>query len=453
MDVLLILTPTPNPLTQSLRKVAGVLPLGLGYIGAVLLEHGFSVTMVDLFNSPRPPPEIRALLREQRPRVVGLSCTTENSSNALRIARIVKELEPSTLVVVGGPHATFTADEILAEPAVDVVVRREGEFAMLELAMFHVRNLGSIDRIRGISYRDDGERARHALPRRFIENLDELPFPARHLLAGERYATPQVPFITSRGCPERCIFCSASAMAGGRYRMRSARSVVDEIRFLGAHGFRRLNFSDDTMTADTDRLVTICDYLEDLKSGLDWICESRVDAVDPPLLERMKRLGCSKIQFGVESGAQEILDAIRKHITLEMVVAAVRSARTAGIPAIVCSFMLGLPMEDEHTIRQSIRFAVALESEFGVEVRFHICTPYPGTHVNRHARELGVQLQTASYEDFNYFTPVFDTGRLTRSAIRSLFLEAQQEVLANLPPALRISYSAYQSRLASGARE
>lgn len=439
-DVLLILAPTPNPLSKELPKITGVLPLGLAYIAACLAENSLTVETLDLFNSPCSRGALRQVIREKRARMIGVSTTTENYSNAIRIARLTKDVDPSTVVVLGGPHVTFTAEETLQETAVDVVVRQEGEFAMLELALYYVRGRGSLERISGISYRAETGVIIHNKPRPLISNLDELPMPARHLFCDGRYATLYEPFITSRGCPYHCIFCSASVMAGGRYRMRSAPNVIDEVVFLANQGRTRMNFSDDTMTASTKRLGAICDLLARLNLKIQWLCESRVDVLTPEILQRMRSLGCSIIQFGVESGSQEVLDLIQKRITIAQVEKAVKSAFQSGYENIICSFMIGHPFDTEDTVRESIQFAANLQSAYGVEVRFHVCTPYPGTHLVLHKEELGVQLVSENYEDYNFFNPVMNLKHLTHLQVRNLYFEAARQVLDHLPEKLARRY-------------
>ncbi len=439
-DVLLILVPTPNLMSRDLPDFAGVMPLGLAYMGAVLLENGFSVRALDLFNCPGAGGDLIEILRNERPGIVGLSATTENFPNAVRIARIAKKVIPTLKVVIGGPHATFTADETLGEPAIDVVVHREGELTMLELAYYLLRGTGSLRRIRGISFRGANGLPSHNPPRKLIGNLDELPFPSRDLFDKAHYATRHQPVITSRGCPQQCIFCAASAMSGGHYRMRSASHVVDELAYLCRLGNPKINFSDDTITGDVSRLNEVFELLSPLKLHLDWICESRVDVVDAGTLAKMHRMGCSIIFFGIESGCQEVLDRIRKRITVEQIHDAVRLAHDEGL-WVICSFMIGHPNDTEDTIRRTVEFGVLLERTFAAEIRFHVCTPFPGTPLYRRAAALGLRLLTRDYAQYNYFSPVFDTVFLSQERIRALFFDANQQVIRNLPRHVALNYA------------
>ncbi len=229
--------------------------------------------------------------------------------------------------------------------------------------------------------------------------------------------------------------------------MRSAMHVIDEIVFLRKQGKTRVNFSDDTITANVKRLTLICDLLEALKLNIEWICESRVDVMTGEMLERMRKLGCIFIQFGVESGSQKVLDLIRKKITLEQVQEVVKQAHECGYKEIICSFIVGHPFDTEDTVYQSIQFAVKLQRAYGAEVRFHVCTPYPGTTLFQKAKELGVQLISQNYEDYNFFNPVMDTQYLTHQQIRNLYFIANQTILANLPENVATSYAPHGNKI------
>lgn len=448
-EILLIQAPVPNPTIRDATRINCVLPLGLAYLAAVLLEDSFSVEALDLHASPLPADRLEESIRARCPRLVGISATTESSVNALRIAAASKRTVPDALVIAGGPHATFTANEILASGAVDVVVHREGELTLLELANHFLRGLGDIHDIQGISFAAQDGTFTSTPGRRFVEDLDDLPLPARHLFRNYEYTTHRDPIVTSRGCPHRCIFCSAGAMAGGRYRSRTAAGVMDEILFLKSQGRTQLNFSDDTMTANVPRLLRICRYIQALALSLDWVCESRVDVATADLLQRMKECGCSIIQFGVESGSQAVLDQIQKHITLDQVTSAVRSAAACGIRLILCSFMIGHPQDTEETIRNTVDFACGLARDYGAEIRLHVCTPYPGTPLFTSASQLGVHLASRNYSDYNFLSPVMDTPHLSHMQIRSLFVSASLEVINHMPPHVAREYAAHQRRLAA----
>lgn len=446
-EVLLILAPTPNLLSKELPKIAGVLPIGLAYIASVLHENSYSVEILDLFNNPKRKEELIEYIKINSPRIIGISSTTENIVNAQRIAKLFKGLNPDIKIVMGGPHVTFTPEETLKSGNVDVVVRHEGEFAMLEIVNFYLKGLGSLERIKGISFLDNDGIVKNNPAGGLIGNLDELPFPYRSLFVNYDYATIHEPFITSRGCTHRCIFCSASAMGGGKYRMRSAENVIDELVYLTRRNKSNINFSDDTLTADIIRLSKFCSYIERLNLNLSWICESRVDVLTEQILGRMRKLGCYSIQFGVESGSQKILDLINKKISLEQVYGVVKKASEQNFEYIICSFIIGHPFDNEETINETINFGMKLQSDCGAEVRYHICTPYPGTYIWNHKEELGLSFTSNNYENYNYFNPVINTKHLSSEKIRNLFFTANQKIIGNIPEKVAKNYISHGEKI------
>ncbi|MGZ8393180.1 MAG: B12-binding domain-containing radical SAM protein [Nitrospira sp.] len=436
-EILLISAPGTSPLTGMVNKGVGIIPIGLASIGAVLSENGYPVETLDLFNERIDSGAFLRSVQAIRPRMVGISTATETYSNAIRLARICKKADPTIKVVMGGPHVTFMAQETLGDSAVDVVVRGEGEFAALELAGYFLRGLGALDRIRGISYRQDGQ-IRNNPARGFIRELDELPFLGRDLFRGNY--TIRGHLLTSRGCPARCIFCSAAAMAGGKYRMRSAESVVDEMVYLQRRGIGdKVKFLDDTVTADVERLEQILDLMERLGIQMIWGAESRVDVVTESLLARMARLGCCSIQFGVESGSQEVVDKVGKRISLHQVLFAVECARRVGMH-VCCSFIIGHPYDTEQTINETLDLALRLQNEFSAQVLFSIATPYPGTYIYNHAAKLGLNNLDSNFDNYNFLNPVFDTNSMTRQQLRNRQFEMMKVVLAQMPKEVQQFY-------------
>jgi anaerobic magnesium-protoporphyrin IX monomethyl ester cyclase len=271
-------------------------------------------------------------------------------------------------------------------------------------------------------YGRQGERIWKTPPRPLTESLDDIPFPARRLLPMEEYPNAGA-IITGRGCPNRCIFCTAGAMFGGRYRQRSPEKVAAEIAYLRAMGIGSLMFLDDTLTADLERLERILFLMRRQGPVLSWVCESRVDIEDPGFFLRMAQAGCTGIQFGVESGSPEVLARLGKGIRLPQVVRAVQEAARAGIHPI-CSLMIGLPNDTERTVNQTIDFALNLQREFYAQVGISIATPFPGTYLFRHAGRLGLEIEEQDYSRYNLYTPVMRTRHLDREQIRNLHFES-----------------------------
>jgi len=368
-------------------------PLGLAMIAAVLEKNGYFVKILDLPVLGFSEKSLSAIIRQEKPDVVGVTAMTPTMDSAVRVIKIVKKCESNITVVLGGPHATILPEETLKSvPEIDIIVRGEGEQTMLELVKVLEEDPKSVNKVLGITYRE-GNVVRNNPLRPLILDLDTLPFPAYHLLPIKKYhfhppfgrLTPLMPIITSRGCPYRCIFCS-KAVFGKQYRSNSPEHIIDEIKILNEKfGVKEVKFYDDVFTLDRKRVVAFCRQLKEEGMDIPWSCETRVNLVDAELLRLMKSAGCYIIEYGVESGNQEILNALNKDITLEQTMDAFRLTREAKIGT-VAYFMLGAPDETSVTIRETIEFAKKIDPDF---VQFSITTPYPGTNLYSLAVEEG----------------------------------------------------------------
>jgi radical SAM superfamily enzyme YgiQ (UPF0313 family) len=231
-------------------------------------------------------------------------------------------------------------------------------------------------------------------PRPLIQNLDALPFPARDLLPMDKYIPlpnqykrkPVANLMALRGCPYQCTFCSANAVFGCSLRMRSAQRVYDEIKQLvDTYGIREISFWDDTLTVNKKWLHELCDLIISNHLDITWSCYARVNTVDLDLLKKMKKAGCWNIFYGIESGNQELLDRIKKGITLDQIRNAVKLTKKAGIE-VRGSFMIALPGETPEMAHKTIDFAIELDPDYA---QFSITTPYPGTELFEQAKQYG----------------------------------------------------------------
>jgi radical SAM superfamily enzyme YgiQ (UPF0313 family) len=416
VDVLLVQPPLPRRLYENNGSLILSPPLGLGYIASMLMQNGLSVEVMDMSVLNMELDDFKRELMRKDPKIVGISVETLTSKNALKIAELAKKVDEETWTVLGGPHVTFKDEETLRNPNVDVVVRREGEITMLALAQQILRGKTDLEHVEGITYRKNGQIIRNP-DRPLISNLDVLPTPARELFPLNMYKLPGT-LITSRGCPAKCIFCSANAISGGRYRIRSPSSVVNEITdMIKKFSFDKFFIADDTFTVFRERTEKICQMLQKLE--ISWFCESRVTAVNKELLECMAKAGCKIIQFGVESGSEEILKSIRKGITLEQAIKAVKWSIEAGIKP-VCSFMVPHPEDTMETIRETKNFMEKLKA-MGALVVVSLTTPFPGTYLHDHAEEMGLRIISEDYDMYDMVTPVFATKNLTIEQIEKAF--------------------------------
>lgn len=382
----------------------GTPPHGLATLAAPLRDAGHEVRILDLNVSDSPSSELEDALRGFSPDYAGITSTTPLIKKALSIAAKIKSFAPSALVAAGGPHPSALPEETLSAGDIDCVVRGEGDYALPRIIAE-----GLHTGIPNLYYKAGGRTEISPVQGHLTSDLDTLPFPAYDLLRAEKYRQPRLSarlsplayMETSRGCYARCVYCNKN-ICGFKLRMKTPSRVVDEMEHLLGLGFREIHIIDDIFTADMDRAEAVCEEI--MRRGLEfpWYPRGgiRVDRVRPKLLAAMKRAGCYRIPFGVESGSQRVLDVIQKRITLEQAEAAVRMAREASLET-ECYFMLGLPTETEEDMRRTIEFAVRIDPDFA---KFAITIPLPGTPMFETMSAEG-RIRTREWEKFNFSTP------------------------------------------------
>lgn len=402
--------------------------LGLLMLAAVARYEGFPCAVVDASALAMAPEELLGRLEEFRPDILGISSTTLAIAEAGRIAVEAKRLLPGLIVILGGPHVTAAPRETLTRyPVFDVAVIGEGEATFGEL--LQALEAGkSPALVAGVLFRE-GDCLVETEKRPFLTDLDSLPFPAWDLLEGFPDRYPPAPFkvrqlpaailVTSRGCPNTCIFCDRSVF-GSSCHAFTARRVVAEIEELHrSYGVREFSLEDDTFITFQKRLVDICRQLIDSKLGISWTCLGRVNHVSPENLALMKQAGCWQISFGIESGSANILDIIRKKVTLDQVRHAVRLCHEAGIHS-KGFFIIGHPGESRETLRETVRFALELPLD---DMSVSFLTPFPGTELYERAAEFGSF--DADWNRMNLLNAVFIPHGLTREEM----MAARNELL------------------------
>lgn len=387
-----LLVNPPYPMEESPSP-----PFGLMSLAAYLIQNGYDVKIDDYIVNPYSLERVRKTVREFDPDLIGSTGVTMNILTALRILADYREASGRAIIVMGGPHVSFDAQCILAEwPHVDVIVRGEGELTTVEL-LEHLDKKDEYQSVKGISYRN-GTRIIHNDSREFIPDINILPYPARHLVQLSKYKALGLPLnmITSRGCPYECIFCVGSKMVGRRVRYYNVERVVDEFEMLSGMGFKQINIVDDLFTSNRKRCIAICDEI--IRRGIrqDWTAFARVDTVSRDLLETMRRAGCTTLCFGIESGNQEILDRVKKKITLAKIEKAIRLCRESGVLP-MASYIMGLPGESPDTVRETLDFARNLCNSYG----FHILAPFPGTEVREKAEEYGLRIFSNDWDRYD----------------------------------------------------
>lgn len=371
-------------------------PLGLAYLAAYLENKGVSVAILDIAaeginQRKKINQKIRYGLSNQAiikkikhysPQIVGIGCqSTLHAAEAQETACLVKKANPEILVVMGGAHPSVMFEKLLQDKNIDLVIKGEGELTFWEIIR-RFKQKKSLKKILGTN---------NNLPRPRIKNLDVLPFPARHLLPMEIYFQQArqktnynfgqrvMTMISSRGCPGSCVYCSVRTIWGRVWRGRSAKNVVDEMEILiEIYGADEIHFLDDSIGVDKERLQQICREIIKRDLKIRWTTPNGIAIwlLDKKLLKLMKRAGCYRLTFGLESGNQEILqDYIGKHYNFDQAKELIAFASRLGLWTIA-TFILGFPDETREQIEETINFAMATDLDFAV---FYLANPFPGT--------------------------------------------------------------------------
>jgi radical SAM superfamily enzyme YgiQ (UPF0313 family) len=404
-------------------------PLGLCYIAATLEKAGHKVRLIDADPEGLSHAGIMHELETMPVDVVGVTAATPVYSNAKKIIESVKEHDKGILTVIGGPHVTILPTFVMQDCSVDVSVIREGEKTVVELLDTVEKGL-SLKDVKGIAYRE-GEEIKITEPRPLIEDLDSLPYPARHLLNGTyiwsvpgKGLVPVTPILTQRGCPFKCIFCCAQAMAGAKTRYRTLGNIVDEIEYLISEGgVKHLFFADDTLTLNKRKVSDMCDEIERRGLKFTWEGYTRADVITKELLAKMQSSGLVRLSFGVESGNQDILNFINKGISLEQLRQAYDWCYELGLET-RGSVMIGHPFETKKTIKQTSNFMRSLNC---FQSYINIVMPYPGSKLYEMANngEGGLRLLTNDWREYRrYGNAVMEMNDLSAKDL----IQAQQKM-------------------------
>ncbi len=414
------------PYSSSKYKFIGLVapPLGIAYMAAVIEKNGTEVKIIDAPAVEMDFETIKGEVERYSPDLVAITAVTPTIGSALKTAEISRKACPGALIVLGGYHPTFTYQQILENDYVDVVVLGEGEYTMLELVETLERGR-DLREVKGIATKKF-----KTPPRGIIEDLDSIPFPARHLLPMEHYQILNMKLstgtmISGRGCPFNCSFCASSAMHGHKLRLRSSENVVDEMEHLiSDHDAEMIAFMDDTFTLNRKRVYQIC---EDIKErGIDnyWGCTTRVDTLNRDVLEAMKDAGCITLFVGVESADQQRLNELNKKTTIERIKKTFELTRKHGIRTIA-SVVLGMPGDTRENIENTIKFVKNLEPSYAI---FSLATPYPGTAFYQEVMKNNL-IKIDDWSKYTLLSPVLETvdcsleelKRLQKKAFRDFY--------------------------------
>lgn len=354
-----------NRKKENTIELSHIPPLGLLYIARSLEDEGHSVEIIDFYNERNPFEKIRDAVAPAD--VVGFTVYVQNYVKIAEIADEIKKIKPNIPIIIGGPHCTFHPEKALIDvPAADISVEGEGERVIKDIAKA-LDGRKKLSTISGVYYREHAE-IKKGKPAEIINDLDSIPTPSRHLVDKYHYGkVNKVDFYkqkvtsmaTSRGCPFQCRFCSRHVMPIRIYRQRSAENVVEEFKEINER-YGSVIIVDDNFLADKKRAHKIMDRLIESGTHLEiYILGARVDSADRGLYIKMKKAGVKHIQFGIESGNQEILDFYKKNVTLRQIRDAVNLASEMNF-LIVATFIFGAPIENEQHIKQTMKFVNSL---------------------------------------------------------------------------------------------
>ncbi len=351
-------------------------PHGIAYLAAALEEQGFEVKAFDLFNHTWP--QVKKLIEDEKPDVAGITCLTEQRAAPVKLANMLKSINPEIKVLMGGIHPTILYQQILDNYPVDYVIRSEGEETVKEL-LTAIKNGADTSNIAGIAFKAKGKVVKTD-DRALVKDLDTIPFPAYKWFNFDDYAKYEilngrhngkdlekmrfVPVIGSRGCVGTCQFCSTPRFWGRKWRVRSINNIVDEIEFLkNEHNCGFFNFADDIFTVNKERVINLCKEIIDRKLDILWDCETRVNFIWDDMLEWMQKAGCYCIAFGVESASPIVIKEINKKTTPEQIENAFISTNRHGIKTKML-LMIGNPGECDESVNDTKRMIEKVKPDF-----------------------------------------------------------------------------------------
>lgn len=409
-------------------------PLGIGYIGAVLEKAGHEVkiwnadvvvgvtagvmpdelTMLKerrqrfetyqkaLHDDNHPVwEEVRTILMDFDPDVVGLSVLTPEVGSAFKFSSLAKETRGDRVVIWGGHHATFLVDDVLNYGVVDVVVRGEGENIVVDLMSALSSEPKNLNEVKGISFRKNGT-VYHNPDQELIEDLDSIPFPAHHLsLYPEAFKRMEIiGMMTNRGCPFRCGYCSSPAFTRKSVRFRSYDNVLEEIRYVtNFYNKNIVSFLDDNFTINRKRVIELCKNLINANLKVSWDTMTRADILTEDVVKLLKRAGCCGISIGIESGSERVLKQIKKDVKLDRVVGAYDLLYRYDIPS-GANFIAGFPEETEEDIKKTFALMKKVKT---VNINFNIFEPIPGSPLLKDCNEFGLVPENVNWRSYGFW--------------------------------------------------
>ena len=356
-------------------------PLGLLYIASYIKEHtNHEISIVDSQVEKLDYQSLKAKIALEKPDIVGITAMTMTLIDVVKTTRIVKEVDDTIKVVLGGPHVNLFPNETIKIESIDYLVLGEGEEVFNDLIEAIDFN-AEMEKIPGIVFKKNGK-VINTGSRPHIKNLDDIPFPARRMVPYKKYSSllfkgeVVTTIFSSRGCPFRCSFCDRPHL-GKVFRARSAQNVVDELEACVQLGINQFLFYDDTFTVNKKRVIDICNDILKRELSISWDIRARVDTVDEEIIMHLKKAGCQGIHYGIEAGTEKVLKILNKGITINHAKKIFDLTRKYKIP-ILAYFMIGNPKETLDDIYTTFEVMKSLKPDY---VHMTILTPFPGTKI------------------------------------------------------------------------
>ena len=439
MKFLLINPPSENVLASIMPKeleedLDFLPPLGLMQIAAyVERETNHQVEILDCQVDRLKYKGLEEEIKKRNPDVIGITAMTFTIIDVIGVLKKIKSINPNIKTILGGSHIIIYPKETINIPEVDFLIMGEGETVIKPL-LDNINNPEKLKEIKGLVFRYNDEIINTGRAD-LIENLDELPMPARHLTPYKKYFSivspkrPVTTMFTSRGCPYKCLFCDRPHL-GKNFRARSAENVVAEMEVCEKMGIQEIFIYDDTFAVDRQRVLDICTEINKRGLTIAWDIRTRVNTVDEKILKALKKANCQRIHYGVEAGTQKILNVLRKGITLDQIKEAFKITKKIGIQT-VAYFMIGSPTETKDDILETIKLIKKLRPDYA---QIAITTPFPATDLYKLAQEQGV-IDNDPWKNFaqnpktDFLPPIWEKElsreelfKLLKMAYRSFYL-------------------------------
>lgn len=422
--VLLIYPPSPvinredrcQQPTKELLVIPPLPPTDLMYLASIAENCGFEAIIRDYSQGGN----FEADLKKIQPNYLVANIATPTFKSDMMAVQLAKEIVPSICTIVkGAPFLTYNTNTIYENPFIDYVIMGEAELTLKDILDGVPDN-----EILGICYRENFQPVKND-KRPFIDNLDILPFPARHLVDNSIYRRPdngkvQAVIKVARGCPFHCFFCLATPVSGTKVRTRSPENIVAELKeCVEKYNIKNFLFWSDIFNFNREWTLELCQKIIESGLKITWSSNTRADTMDDEMAKMMYKSGCRLVSIGVESGSQKMLDNIGKKITLDDIRNTVKILKKNKIK-IYNYFVIGLPWETEETVEETIKFAIELDSNF---ISFYTATPLPGTKYFAYAMlnklvEGNLDFRSAYYE------PVVRSEHLSKERIFELHKQA-----------------------------